>query len=71
MFLSDFPLSNDRLKGKKNTKKLTEQTCMLFIIPTGSTTQESATRSRTYKPVSVPAKNMSIMDGKLLENRLS
>ncbi|NXJ33177.1 MRE11 protein, partial [Ciconia maguari] len=28
----------------------------------GSTSQESATSSRTYKPVSVPAKNMSIMD---------
>uniref|UniRef100_A0A8C3JNM6 Double-strand break repair protein n=1 Tax=Calidris pygmaea TaxID=425635 RepID=A0A8C3JNM6_9CHAR len=28
----------------------------------GRTSQESATSSRTYKPVSVPAKNMSIMD---------
>ncbi|XP_072706804.1 double-strand break repair protein MRE11 isoform X2 [Ciconia boyciana] len=28
----------------------------------GSTSQESATSSRTYKPVSVPAKNMSVMD---------
>ncbi|NXJ78829.1 MRE11 protein, partial [Trogon melanurus] len=30
----------------------------------GSTSQESTTSSRTYKPVSVPAKNMSIMDGR-------
>ncbi|XP_068001601.1 double-strand break repair protein MRE11 isoform X1 [Melanerpes formicivorus] len=28
----------------------------------GSTSQESAASSRTYKPVSVPSKNMSIMD---------
>lgn len=28
----------------------------------GNTSQESATSSRTYKPVSVPAKNMSIAD---------
>ncbi|NXD11920.1 MRE11 protein, partial [Nothocercus nigrocapillus] len=29
----------------------------------GNTSQEPATSSRTYKPVSVPAKNMSIVDG--------
>ncbi|XP_068786561.1 double-strand break repair protein MRE11 isoform X3 [Struthio camelus] len=28
----------------------------------GNTSQESATSSRTYKPVSIPAKNMSIVD---------